>query len=71
LRRLQARSLAALAGLAPLLDSRAADGHVRYCHGDLHLANICLWNGRPTLFDCLEFDPNWPPAMCCMIWPSC
>src|ERR1019366_6096118 len=25
-------------------------------HGDLHLANICLWQGRPTLFDCLEFD---------------
>lgn len=55
---LHARSLAALATLAPLLDRRAAGGYVRYCHGDLHLANICLWNGRPTLFDCLEFDPE-------------
>lgn len=54
--RLRARSLALLDELAPLLDRRAASGHVRHCHGDLHLANICLWHGRPTLFDCLEFD---------------
>jgi len=42
--------------LAPLLDRRGAAGHVRHCHGDLHLANICLWQGHPLLFDCLEFD---------------
>jgi hypothetical protein len=29
---------------------------VRHCHGDLHLRNICLLDGKPTLFDCLEFD---------------
>lgn len=38
------------------LDARAAQGKVRRCHGDLHLANICLFEGQPTLFDCLEFD---------------
>jgi aminoglycoside phosphotransferase family enzyme/predicted kinase len=54
--RLHIRSLAMLHGLAPLLERRSEAGHVRHCHGDLHLANICLWNGRPTLFDCLEFD---------------
>jgi aminoglycoside phosphotransferase family enzyme/predicted kinase len=54
--RLAERSLAVLAELAPLLDRRARTGHVRHCHGDLHLANICLWQGKPTLFDCLEFD---------------
>lgn len=54
--RLHRRSLAVLGELAALLDQRAASGRVRHCHGDLHLANICLWNGRPTLFDCLEFD---------------
>lgn len=54
--RLHARALALLGSLAPLLDRRAAEGQVRHCHGDLHLANICLWEGRPTLFDCLEFD---------------
>jgi predicted kinase len=35
---------------------RAAEGRVRRCHGDLHLGNLCLWQGRPTLFDALEFD---------------
>jgi aminoglycoside phosphotransferase family enzyme/predicted kinase len=42
--------------LRPLLERRAADGHVRRCHGDLHLANIVLINGMPTLFDAIEFD---------------
>jgi hypothetical protein len=39
-----------------LLDARAEAGRVRRCHGDLHLRNICLVDGRPTLFDCLEFS---------------
>ena len=29
---------------------------MRHCHGDLHLRNICLFDGEPTLFDCLEFS---------------
>lgn len=49
-------SIDACAALAPLLDARAAKGCVRHCHGDLHLDNICLLDGRPLLFDCLEFD---------------
>jgi len=53
---LERRSMAMLETLAPLLDRRAAAGQVRHGHGDLHLANICLWQGRPMLFDCLEFD---------------
>jgi uncharacterized protein len=44
------------ARLAPLLAARAAEGRVRRCHGDLHLGNLCLWEGRPTPFDALEFD---------------
>ena len=31
-------------------------GFVRRCHGDLHLRNVCLLDGRPTLFDCIEFS---------------
>jgi aminoglycoside phosphotransferase family enzyme/predicted kinase len=46
----------ALAARRSLLDSRRARGQVRRCHGDLHLGNICLIDGRPVLFDCLEFD---------------
>lgn len=42
--------------LSPLLDERARRGEVRRCHGDLHLRNIALINGRPVLFDALEFD---------------
>jgi len=47
---------ATLARIAPLLRDRAASGFVRRCHGDLHLANLCLWEGRPVAFDALEFD---------------
>lgn len=49
---------AALTRHAALLDQRARDGYVRRVHGDLHLRNICLIDGRPTLFDCLEFDED-------------
>jgi aminoglycoside phosphotransferase family enzyme/predicted kinase len=38
------------------LDARERAGKVRRCHGDLHLRNICLVDGVPTLFDCIEFD---------------
>ena len=55
--RLAAASRQALAGVAPLLDRRRADGFVRHCHGDLHLRNIVLIEGRPVLFDAIEFDP--------------
>ena len=47
---------AALTRLAPLLDRRRENGKVRRVHGDLHLRNICLFEGRPTLFDCIEFS---------------
>ncbi|MBC5826064.1 MAG: phosphotransferase [Candidatus Eremiobacteraeota bacterium] len=43
---------------AALLDRRDEGGKVRRCHGDLHLRNICLWHGRPTLFDCIEFSEH-------------
>jgi aminoglycoside phosphotransferase family enzyme/predicted kinase len=35
---------------------RSAAGFVRRGHGDLHLGNLCLWQGRPVPFDALEFD---------------
>jgi uncharacterized protein len=43
--------------LQSLLRQRGEQGFVRRCHGDLHLANIALVNGRPLLFDAIEFDP--------------
>ncbi len=47
---------AALAIVAPLLDRRRREGAVRRCHGDLHLGNVCLVDGEPTLFDAIEFN---------------
>jgi uncharacterized protein len=38
------------------LDTRRRRGFVRECHGDLHLRNICLVDGMPTLFDAVEFN---------------
>jgi uncharacterized protein len=54
---LDARSHDLLKSLRALLGRRAAQGFVRRCHGDLHLANIALVNDRPLLFDAIEFDP--------------
>ncbi len=47
---------AELARQRPLLQARAAAGFARRCHGDLHLGNILVENGRPVLFDCIEFN---------------
>lgn len=47
---------AALGHHEALLNAREQAGRVRHCHGDLHLSNICLVDGAPTLFDCIEFD---------------
>ena len=44
------------ARLSPRLARRTAEGHVRRCHSDLHLANLVLIEGRPVPFDALEFD---------------
>lgn len=42
--------------LTDLISRRKAEGHVRECHGDLHLANITLHKQELRLFDCIEFN---------------
>jgi aminoglycoside phosphotransferase family enzyme/predicted kinase len=54
---LTADSRAALDRLRPLLLARGQRGLVRRGHGDLHLGNIALIEGRPVPFDAIEFDP--------------
>lgn len=58
--RAAARFLAAsrktLLDLTGHLEQRSLQGHVRRCHGDLHLRNIVMIEGVPTPFDALEFD---------------
>lgn len=53
---LRAASMGRLTAVGGLLDARRDRGRVRRCHGDLHLRNVCLFEGRPTLFDCIEFS---------------
>ncbi len=38
------------------LQQRQNEKHIRHCHGDLHFRNITLIDGKPTLFDCIEFN---------------
>lgn len=52
------RAVASLDRWTELLEQRRRDGHVRQCHGDLHLRNICLLDGEPILFDAIEFDES-------------
>jgi aminoglycoside phosphotransferase family enzyme/predicted kinase len=52
----QDRMESAVARQRGWLTDRSVSGYVRRCHGDLHLGNICLWEGKPVAFDALEFD---------------
>jgi uncharacterized protein len=54
----EAATAAHLPAAIKILDARRAAGCVRRVHGDLHLGNIVLWQGRPTPFDAIEFDED-------------
>lgn len=51
-----AKHRSAVSRLRTLIDERGRTGRIRHAHGDLHLANIAMIDGEPTLFDCLEFS---------------
>jgi uncharacterized protein len=42
--------------IVPLLKERGRLGLIRRIHGDLHLGNIALIDGKPVLFDAIEFS---------------
>lgn len=44
---------------------RQSAGYVREVHGDLHLGNIVMLEGKLTPFDCIEFNPvyRWIDVM--------
>lgn len=42
-----------------LFELRIKEGHIRECHGDLHLRNICLHEGHIELFDRIEFNETF------------
>lgn len=47
---------AALEPHIALVARRVEEGWIRWCHGDLHLRNIVLIDGRPQPFDAIEFS---------------
>jgi len=42
--------------LKTLFSQRKLQGYIRECHGDLHLANLALFEGESAPFDCIEFN---------------
>jgi uncharacterized protein len=38
---------------------RQAEGKIRDCHGDLHLNNVCLYQDKIQIFDCIEFNQEF------------
>lgn len=65
LQQLRVWEAAAFQRLAPVMAERLARGRVRECHGDLHLGNVTLIDGRTTVFDGIEFndDLRWIDVM--------
>jgi uncharacterized protein len=55
---LKESSIRSFSRVREVLKQRGRQGHVRRCHGDLHLANIVLIERKPVLFDAIEFDPT-------------
>lgn len=45
--------------LKPIFEHRKKLGYIRSCHGDLHLGNMVLMNGRVIIFDCIEFNDSF------------
>jgi uncharacterized protein len=54
----QTRMMEAIEARHAWFTARSTTGFIRRCHGDMHLGNICLWEGKPVPFDALEFDES-------------
>jgi aminoglycoside phosphotransferase family enzyme/predicted kinase len=53
---IEAWTLQQAATLKPIFEARARDGFIRECHGDLHLENLLMQDGRFVPFDAIEFN---------------
>jgi len=54
---LRTKTHTAFEHVRPVLRARGGQRLIRRGHGDLHLGNIALIEGRPVPFDAIEFDP--------------
>lgn len=59
LARLRAWTQGEFARRRDTLRARKAGGFIRECHGDLHLGNLVLLEGKPVPFDCIEFNEDF------------
>jgi aminoglycoside phosphotransferase family enzyme/predicted kinase len=59
LKELRAWEASTFGRLEPRLADRLAQGRVRECHGDLHLGNVTMVDGRTTVFDSIEFNDDF------------
>ena len=57
--RLNASTQSELERMKSLLESRREAGFVRRCHGDLHLNNVCVFEGKAMAFDAIEFEEDF------------
>ena len=57
--------------LTPMFEQRKIRGFVRECHGDMHLANLVLLDGRVVPFDGIEFSERlrWIDVMNDLAFP--
>ncbi len=55
---LKSWSLTKYEHLLAQIQQRKTDGFIRHCHGDMHLANIALFDHKITIFDCIEFNES-------------
>lgn len=65
LNQLEEKSKAVFQRIQPLLQARKQTGFIRSCHGDIHLGNVTLLEGKPVIFDCIEFNEyfRWTDVM--------
>jgi len=56
---IEAWSTAFMADNQTLFEARIADGHIKDCHGDLHLQHICMDEDAISVFDCIEFNERF------------
>ena len=53
---LQAWARSSFDRLHGLFEARKRDGFIRECHGDIHLGNATVIDGKVVIFDCIEFN---------------
>lgn len=59
LKSLYRQMLSIYESIRPQLAARKKQGHIRECHGDLHLGNITLRDNKILLFDGIEFNESF------------